>query len=297
MMTNVHNAQVKRVLSITLFFNMAVALGKIIIGLMSGALAITADGFHSLMDGSSNIMALIANTIASRPPDDDHPYGHQRYETLAAMLIGVFLLLVAWEVITSAIDRLIQPTELVITPLTFAVMLTTLCINWGISRYERQEGLRLNSTLLLADSEHTRADVWVTSSVIISMTVISLTGWVWIDALTALIVVILIGRAGLSILNRTGRVLVDTAPYRSDELMAIVSDVPQVIDVVRIRSRGSADNPNIDVDITLPADMTIADSAKVLSDIRQRLCDKLGDVEEVEIHVMPAAEINPDSSS
>lgn len=285
------STQVKHVLFITLFFNFAVAFGKIVVGLMSGALAITADGFHSLIDGSSNIMALVANKIASRPPDDDHPYGHRRYETLAALLIGIFLLLVAWEIITGAVERLINPSELVITPLTFAVMFTTLCINWGVSRYERKEAIRLNSQLLHADSENTRADVWVTTSVIISMTLISLTGWVWLDAVAAVIVVALIGRAGLSILNQTGRVLVDTAPYTPDELMAIVCDIPQVVDVVRVRSRGSADCPNIDVDVTLPADMTIADSAKVISDIRQRLCDTLGDVQEVEVHFMPAEDV------
>lgn len=282
--------QVRRVLMITLFLNFAVALSKIVVGLISGVLAITADGFHSLTDGSSNVLALVAHRIASRPPDDDHPYGHGRYETLAAMLIGIFLLLVAWEIITGAIERLSNPAELSITPLTFAVMVITLCINWGVSRYERQEGYRLHSELLLADSKHTRADVWVTASVIISMMLIGLTGWSWIDAVTAIIVVVLIGRAGLSILKQNGRILVDTAPYTPEQLMEIVSDVPQVVDVVRVRSRGTTVQPNIDIDITLPADMTIADSAKVISDIRQRLCDTLGDVQEVEVHFMPAKE-------
>ncbi|MDX2077888.1 MAG: cation diffusion facilitator family transporter [bacterium] len=282
------NKQVKQVLLITLFFNFAVAFGKIIIGMMSGALSITADGFHSLIDGSSNVMALIANKIASRPADDDHPYGHERYETLAALLIGVFLLLVAWEIITGAIERLTNPTELVITPITFAVMLTTLCINIGVSRYERKEATRLNSELLLADSENTRADVFVTLSVIISMSLISLFGWVWADALSALIVVILIGRAGIAIMNQTGRVLVDTAPYTPEQLKDIVSEVPQVINIVRVRSRGTTDYADIDIDVTVPAEMTIGDSAKVISKIRQRLYDNLAGVHEIEVHFMPA---------
>jgi cation diffusion facilitator family transporter len=282
------NKQVKQVLLITLFFNFAVAFGKIIIGMMSGALSITADGFHSLIDGSSNVMALIANKIASQPADDDHPYGHERYETLAALLIGVFLLLVAWEIITGAIERLANPTELVITPITFAVMITTLCINIGVSRYERKEAIRLNSELLMADSENTRADVFVTLSVIVSMSLISLFGWVWADALSALIVVVLIGRAGIAIMNQTGRVLVDTAPYTPEQLKDIVSEVPQVIDIVRVRSRGTTDYADIDIDVTVPAEMTIGDSAKVISKIRQRLYDNLSGVHEIEVHFMPA---------
>ena len=283
------STQVKQVLLITLFFNFAVAFGKIIVGLMSGALAITADGFHSLIDGSSNVMALIANKIASRPADDDHPYGHRRYETLAALLIGVFLLLVAWEIITGAIERLINPAELDITPLTFMVMFITLTINLGVSRYERREAKRLNSELLHADAANTSADVFVTLSVIISMSLISLTGWLWIDALSALIVVTLIGRAGMSIMNQTGRILVDTAPYTPEELTQIVENIPQVIDVVRVRSRGTTDCADIDIDVTLPADMTIADSARIISTIRQKLCEQLGDVNEIEVHFMPAS--------
>lgn len=282
------STQVKQVLLITLFFNFAVAFGKIIIGLMSGALAITADGFHSLIDGSSNVMALIANKIASRPPDDDHPYGHRRYETLAALLIGVFLLLVAWEIITGAIDRLMNPSELVISPLTFVVMFITLTINLGVSQYERREAKRLNSELLFADSANTSADVFVTLSVIISMSLISLTGWLWIDAVSALIVVALIGQAGMSIMRQTGRVLVDTAPYTPEELTQIVEAIPQVVDVVRVRSRGTTDCADIDIDITLPATMTIGDSAEIISNIRERLCEQLGDINEVEVHFMPA---------
>ena len=284
------NTQVRHVLIITLFFNFAVAIGKIMVGVMSGALAITADGFHSLIDGSSNVMALIANKIAAQPADDDHPYGHGRYETLAALLIGVFLLLVAWEVVTGAVERLINPLPLTITPITFAVMFITLAINVGVSRYERKEAIRLNSELLMADSENTRADVFVTLSVIISMSLISLTGWLWLDAVSAIVVVMLISRAGIAIMTQTGRILVDTAPYTPEELTQIVSDVPFVVDVVRVRSRGTTDSPEIDIDVTVSAEMTIGDSALVISEIKERLCDQLGNINEVEVHCMPALE-------
>src|SRR5512145_293671 len=158
--TNTYN-QVRRVLVITLMLNIIVAVSKIIIGLVSGVLSITADGFHSTVDGSSNIVALVANRLASRPPDEDHPFGHQRFETIAALGIGGFLLVTAFEIVSGALERLQgggDPPE--ITPLTFAVMIGTLLVNLFVTWYEAREGRRLSSVLLTADAAHTRTDVF-----------------------------------------------------------------------------------------------------------------------------------------
>jgi len=95
MTQNATRKQVRTVLGVTLLLNLGVAFGKILLGSITGALAITADGFHSLTDGAGNVAGLVANIYASQPPDDDHPYGHRRFETLAALLIGALLLLTA----------------------------------------------------------------------------------------------------------------------------------------------------------------------------------------------------------
>jgi len=139
--------EVRQVLLITLVLNLLVAFSKIGIGTLTGALAILADGFHSLVDGSSNVVALVANRLAAlvanrlaaRPPDADHPYGHRRYETVAALGIGAFLLVVAWEIFSSALGRLMgESSEPTLTPLSFIIMLVTLLVNIGITTYETQ---------------------------------------------------------------------------------------------------------------------------------------------------------------
>src|SRR5688500_18953441 len=98
--------QVHRVLLVTLALNFVVAIAKLFIGAASGVLAISADGVHSLIDGSSNVVALIANRIADKPPDEEHPYGHRRFETMAALFIGALLILTAWEIVNGALQRL-----------------------------------------------------------------------------------------------------------------------------------------------------------------------------------------------
>lgn len=287
--------EVRRVLLITLLLNLGIAIGKIILGLVTGALSIMADGFHSLVDGISNVIALVANRLADRPPDAEHPYGHRRYETIAALAIGGFLLFTAWEIITSAWERLTTgEAVLSLSPLTFVVMLLTLGVNLFVSWYETREGKRLKAELLLADAAHTRTDVYVTISVLVSLTLATLFGWYWADTITAVLIVGLILRAAWQILTQTGRVLVDTAPYSPEYLSGLVEALPCVERVLRARSRGSADASHIDIDVQVAPEMTAEHTAAIADSVRTLLGEKLEGVAEVEVHFEPAPREAPD---
>lgn len=279
--------QVRRVLLITLGLNLAVAAGKIVLGLLTGALAIVADGFHSLTDSAGNVAGLIANHFAAQPPDDIHPYGHRRMETLAALLIGGLLMLTALEIGRGAVERLQNNALPDITPLSLAVLLATLVINIFVSRYQIAQGTRLHSEVLLADAKHTGADVYVTISVLISIVIVALTGWWWVDVVTALVVMFLIARAAWQILRQTGNVLVDAAPYAPEQLTSILSDVPGIGRILRARSRGTTDAPRIDIDVQVAPEMTAEHTEHLTGAIRQRLTEHLGSVEEVEVHFVP----------
>lgn len=286
--------QVNRVLLITLFLNLAVALGKIITGYSIGALSITADGFHSLADGTSNIVALIANTIAGTPPDADHPYGHQRFETLAALGIGILLMLTAWETIQSVIERLQGGEPPQLTAGAFIVMTATLLVNIAVNRYQVGQGKRLKSEILLADAANTGTDIFVTLSVIISMGVMVAFGWYWADIAAALIVVVLIARAAWQIVTRTGSVLVDTAPFSPEKLTSIVLEVPAITGVTRARSRGGADNAYIDLDVEVSPETTAERNAVTASVLVDKIKSELSGVSEVNIQFIPAVLSEPD---
>jgi cation diffusion facilitator family transporter len=279
---------VQRVFLITLGLNLFVAFSKIMMGIMTGALAVTADGLHSLTDGTGNIVGIIATTLAQRPPDDEHPYGHHRFEALAALVIAGFLSLLAWEMGTTALERLSGSAEPpTLTPLMFVVLVGTLVINIGVTTYQIREGKRLKSALLLADAAHTRSDVFVTISVIVSMGLMMLTGIEWIDLVAAAVVIMLILRAAWHIIRHTGSVLVDSAPYPPETLADIVSDVPNVLGIVRARSRGTTDAAHIDVDVMVPAKTTVAETATITEAIRRQLYSALDGISEVEVHFMP----------
>ena len=154
---------------IVLFLNLAVAFAKIIYGTLTSTLSMTADGYHSLFDGVSNIVGLVGSFIAARPPDKEHPYGHQKYETIASIFIALLLLYVGVEIFRHALDRFLIRSVPEVTAISFLVIIGTMCINYLVTRYEYRQGLALRSQVLIADSLHTKSDIYVSLSVILSL--------------------------------------------------------------------------------------------------------------------------------
>ncbi|MCB9077542.1 MAG: cation transporter [Anaerolineaceae bacterium] len=277
--------QVNHVLWRVLFLNLVVAAAKIITGLLTASISILADGFHSAMDASSNVIGLIGSTIASRPPDHNHPYGHQKYETFATLGIGLLLLLTSWNVLQSVIERFLQGGAPQVTILSFGVMIITILFNWLVVTYEKHEGKRLNSSLLLADAAHTNSDIFVSLSVLVSLIAVKL-GWLWIDAAVALIIVIVIGHTGLQIVRRASEVLADSAVIDTTQVESIVLAIDGVVSCHKIRSRGSAQAMHLDLHIQVDGQMPL-ERAHLLGHIAQdRLMEAL-DVADVLVHVEP----------
>src|SRR4051794_3294027 len=196
-------AAVERVLLRVLLLNLSVAVAKIAFGYASGAISILSDGFHSLTDAASNVVGIVGIRAARRPPDEDHPYGHRKYETVAAAAVTVFLLLVMVEVLRNAYNHLTGRGELhEITLASFAVMAVTVGVNLFVIKYESREAERLASEVLLADAMQTRGDVW-TSLTVIAALAGARSGVPILDPLAALVVAGFIGHASFQIARAT----------------------------------------------------------------------------------------------
>jgi cation diffusion facilitator family transporter len=270
-----------------------VALAKLGVGIFSGALAMIADAFHSLLDGLSNVIGLVGSAMAARPPDDNHPYGHRRFETLASLMVGGMLLLAAWEIVKSSIERLVAGGSPEIGAANFIAMIVTLGINVSVTLYERGEGKRLSSEFLLADARHTRSDVLVSLTVLVSLVAVRL-GWVWADAVAALIVVGLIGFAAWQVVRDSAGILVDEVALDAQQVTAIIRDVSGIERVRRVRSRGPRDEIYLDLDIDIPAPTTVSHGEAIANEIRSRLRNHFVGLRDIQVHFVPMQGGPPD---
>ncbi|HEY2905936.1 MAG TPA: cation diffusion facilitator family transporter [Vicinamibacterales bacterium] len=278
---------VARVLIRVLLLNVGVALAKIGFGYTSGAISILSDGFHSLTDAASNVVGLVGVRAASQPPDADHPYGHRKYETVAAAAVIVFLLLVLVEVLRNAFNRLTgRSTVPIISTASFAVMVGTVAVNVLVVWYESRAADRLASEVLLADAMQTRGDVWTSLTVITALAGARL-GWPMLDPVAALVVAGFIGYAGFQIARTTTGILSDRIVIADAELERIVMTVPGVIGCHQIRTRGSADHVFLDLHVWLPPDMRLTEAHAISHVVKDRLMTRYPQIADAIIHIEP----------
>lgn len=278
---------VARVLTRVLVLNLIVALAKIAFGYASGAISILSDGFHSLTDGASNVVGLVGVYAAKRPPDDDHPYGHRKYETVAAVGVVGFLALVMFEVLRNAFNHLSgrsAPPEISIAG--FVVMIVTVAINLVVVRYESAAAERLGSEVLLADAMQTRGDVW-TSLTVIAALAGARAGVPILDPLAALVVAGFIGYAGYQIALTTTKILSDRIVMSEADIEEVVLGVDGVIGCHQIRTRGTSDHVFLDLHVWLPADMQLTDAHDLSHVVKDRLMTRYPQIVDAVIHLEP----------
>jgi cation diffusion facilitator family transporter len=278
--------EVTRVLYRVLVLNLVVAVAKIALGYATGAISIISDGYHSLTDSASNVVALVGVSIARRPPDRNHPYGHRKYETMASFAILLFLILVLVEVLKGSVERLVSGGSPRVFPEGIALMTVTLAINIGVVVYERGAGRRLRSEVLLADAKHTRSDVLTSVAVLGALLGVWL-GYPLFDPLAALLVAGFIGHACWSIAQDASRILSDEIVIAEDDVRLVVQSVPQVLGCEKIRTRGSADHAFLDLHLWLNGDMPLSAAHETSHVVKDRLMARFPQLADVVIHIEP----------
>ena len=282
---------VRRVLWITLGLNVAVSAAKIVVGTLAGSMAMVADGYHSLTDGANNVVGLVVTSFAYAPPDEGHPYGHRKFETAATLAIALALLSVSYHVISQALHKSAEDQLPEIGPLAWAVMIVTLAVNMFIASYEARAGRRLQSPYLIADSAHTRSDIYVTLGVIASFAGARAGIW-WMDAMVSVGIAIFIAFLGVQILIGSFHTLTDRAVIPADTLSPIVLAVPGVVDCREIRTRGGPGSVYVDLIVHVDGGMSLRDAHDVADWIEAALMMQRPDIVDVVVHLEPAGKRN-----
>jgi cation diffusion facilitator family transporter len=284
------SSAVRRVLVGLLIANVAVVIAKAAIGVLSGSLAVLGDALHSSVDALYNVLGLIVVRVAAREPDEDHPYGHGKFETLGALGIVVFLSITGFELVRSAVLKLAAGGHAIqLSDISLAVLLLTLATNILVAWYENRRGRELESELLMADAAHTRTDVFITIAVLIGV-LFSRQGYLWVDPVVGILVALLIVRVAYQILARTVPVLVDERAIPEPTIRQSAQAVEGVVSAYRIRSRGGrsakAGVRYAEVTIAVDPAANVADAHAIADAVEARLKRDL-ELKEVTVHVEP----------
>lgn len=282
-----HYNKIRSVLIFVLILNWAVAFAKILYGLLSRSASLTADGFHSLADGMSNIIGIVGIGLAAQPKDTDHPYGHKKYETLFALGIGAFLFFVCFNLFKEGIGRIINPVIPRVDMASFTVIVVTICVNVIVMTYEYRKGKALKSDILVSDSMHTKSDILTSISVIIALIAVK-TGYPIIDPIVTLLIALFIAHTGLEIVRDASRVLTDTvAIENTKKIEKVVLGVNGVKTCHKIRTRGRGDDIHIDLHVQVSPNMHVDNAHKVCYEIEDAIKKSITGVTDVVVHIEP----------
>lgn len=283
----VHSAAVRRTLIVVLALNALVTIIKLTVGVRTGALTVVGAALESGLDLLNNFIALSLVAIAHREPDEEHPYGHAKFETLGTLAVVGFLSISCFELLQQGIGALARGSSVHSARTSDMVLVAaTLAVNAFVVWYESRRGRQLKSALLVADAAHTRSDILVTVLAVASLWLTS-KGQHRVDGALAIVVALIIARTGYQILRMSIPVLVDERALEAAQIRAVVEKLPGVLEVREIRSRATGANSFAEVTIAVSG-LASVQEAHVLADVvEEAVAQRLGGGK-VTVHVEPA---------
>ena len=288
----VARAGTRRVLIQILFLNLAVSLAKVIAGIASHSLAVLSDGLHSSVDAINNVVGIVLLRLAAKEPDEGHPYGHAKIETLGAFSIAGFMFITCYEVGKQALVRLFgdAPPSFQITSTTFVVMLGTLMVNVFVVIYEKRAARRYSSEFLYADAVHTQSDVGVTMVVLVGLPLV-LRGYLYLDAILALGISLFIAYSGFQVLQRTVPTLIDAAAVDAEVIRKMAIGLPRVVAARDIRSRLHGGRKFVELTLIV-AENDLREAHDATERLEELIMARYGHAE-ITIHYEPASSVAP----
>lgn len=284
-----HKQETNRITLWGVAVNLVLAVIKIAGGIIGQSQALLADGIHSLSDLASDAMVLIAVKHASEDADEDHPYGHARYETLATVALGIILIVVAGGIAYDAITRLENPDEIAV-PALFTLIIAAISIlsNEGLYHATHAVAQKIRSPLLEANAWHHRSDA-ISSIVVLVGIGATFIGYPVLDAVAAILVALMIAKIGLDLSRQSARELVDTAlePEMVKQIKQTILSVDGVRELHLLRTRRMGHNALVDVHIQAAPKLSISEGHHITECVETSLKDKFEAINDVTVHIDP----------
>jgi cation diffusion facilitator family transporter len=290
--SEIHDQQAQAARKVTLVglvVNAINTLIKVVVGFWANSYALIADGIHSASDMLSDVLVLVASHYGRQQPDKDHPYGHDRYETLATLILGALLIAVAGALVWDSLMRLLTPRELV-TPgaVALVVALASIASKEWIYRYTLRIARQINSRLLEGNAWHHRTDSL--SSIVVFVAIGgALLGITWLDQLAAVVVALMVARIGFALIWDSLKELVDTALPQDEvaNIRASALTIPGVRDVHDLRSRRMANRTLLDIHLQVDPHISVSEGHEVGAWVARLLQNQYDHISDVIFHIDP----------
>lgn len=278
--------QARTVLGSVLAINLCLSVMKLACGIYTGTLSIIAEGFHSLLDTAANVVAVVGLSFSLKPPDEDHPYGHRKYEALSAIAISFFMFLASFEVGQEIVHRLLSGGTCgpKVGTLSYAVIIVTALANLFVCKWEQKRGKELNCSILLADGAHSMSDLWASLAVLSTLVGLQL-HFACLDMICSAAIVLFILKAGYSIVISQVGTLVDEAVLDPSTIEQVVLSVDGVSSCHKIRSRGTKDYIFVDLHVQVSSQTRMEDAHAISFQVEEKLKSSWRGIVEVLVHL------------
>ena len=285
-----HENQIKRVLWIELGLNIFLAVIKLSAGHKFHFLSLTSSGLDSLFDSSANILGFISISLAYRPPSSSHPYGRYKYETLGSLLIAGLLIFTSIQIGLQLFEFFGEvPKRGVFGLIPVVTISISIIASYLISKWERRKGEELNSSLLIADSDHTRGDFYIGKGTLISIICAKFGLW-WPDFVVGSIICLFIFYLAIRIVRENLGYLMDASPKIARDLVKQVEEIPEILDIHRFRARGNQQAMFVDFHLLLTPSLSLREAHDIGHKAEEKIKLLLKDYSlkvDVTVHIEP----------
>ena len=279
-MSSIQISEKKKSAALSVISNLILILIKLTAGVLSGSISVLSEALHSLADLGASCLAYFSVSKSSKPADEDHPFGHGKYEDLAGFIEAILIILTAVYILIVACEKIIKGANTEIhTTIGISIMCLSVVVNWVVSAYLYKIAIKTDSIALKTDAEHLRADIYSSLGIIAGLVAVHITGLNILDPIIAVFVAAIIFRTGIKLTKQSSNNLLDgSLPQEDKNKIDEVLDAFKahgVIGVKLIRTSKSGSKRLIQMIIYLPSGMTLIEAHDICDKIENKIRENL----------------------
>ncbi|MCK8824013.1 cation diffusion facilitator family transporter [Fuchsiella alkaliacetigena] len=273
---------------ITLIANIALGIIKTVVGVLFNSQALFADGLHSASDVISTVVVMVGNKVSSKPPDEEHPYGHGKAESIATKVLGIILIIGGVTILKDNIDTMLSgitqiPGSLVLWTAAFSIVLKEI-----MYQYVSRVGERINNKALIADAIHHRTDCLSSFAAILGAGG-AILGYPILDPLAGVVVALLILKMGFEVFKEAANDLMDAAPDEETfaEVRKVIIEIDRVLAIKSLKIRAHGPRLCIDVRVVVDNQLTVIEGHRIAVKVKEEIYAECDNIQEVLVHIDP----------